>query len=159
MDRWRCRLFTAACDGGDLRLLTLPGRPSHYCWRDDRTILVTVVDPATGRCDYRLVEDGAGDRGPFWSHLPCVDGHPSFASNGQSLITDTYANVYNEQELLLFREDGIGRALGAFPPEWPYHGERRCDLHPRWDGAGRHVVFDSAHDGGRALYVMPVDPD
>lgn len=153
VERWRCRLFTANCDGTELRLLDLPGRPSHYAWRDDQHLLVTVVDLSSGRSDYRLVHDGKGDQGLFWPHLPHVDGHPSFSPDGRWLITDTYANAYNEQELLLCREDGVIQTLGAFPPEWPYYGERRCDLHPRWDASGHRVVFDSAHDGGRALYV------
>ena len=151
---WRGRMLTAGCDGTDLRLIAGKGRPSHYCWRDAHHLVVTLVDPASGRASYRLIADGRGDRGVLWPHLPAVDGHPSLSADGARLLTDTYPDRYNEQRLLIVEKSGATHELGRFRPALDASGARRCDLHPRWAADERMVIFDSTHDRGRAVYVM-----
>ena len=87
-------------------------------------------------------------------HLPNFDGHQSFSPAGNWLLTDSYPDRYFEQSLLLFSEDGKKRVLGRYRPEGSYFDDLRCDLHPRWDYTGDSVIFDSAHNGGRAMYQI-----
>ncbi len=37
-----------------------------------------------------------------------------------------------------------------------YQGEWRCDTHPRASRDGRLVCIDSAHSGGRQLYLIDI---
>jgi hypothetical protein len=46
--------------------------------------------------------------------------------------------------------------LGAFRAPPGYEGEWRCDLHPRSSPAGRLVTVDSAHKGGRQVYLLDI---
>ena len=62
-----------------------------------------------------------------------------------------------EQQVLLFDARGTCHSLGRFRPSDRYYTELRCDLHPRWDMHGRNVIFDSAHDRGRAIYLANVN--
>jgi hypothetical protein len=47
-------------------------------------------------------------------------------------------------------------SLGDFFAPPAYTGEFRCDTHPCASRDGRQVVVDSAHEGGRHLYLIEV---
>ena len=47
-------------------------------------------------------------------------------------------------------------AAGGFHAPEAYRDESRCDLHPRSDPSGRLVTIDSAHAGGRQLYLLDI---
>lgn len=155
---WSARALTANCDGSGLFALTQNGRPSHYAWRNDHEILLTIVleDSTT---EYRVFEDRHGAGTPLPITLPKFDGHPSFSPDGHFLLTDSYPDDYGEQCVLLYSlDDGICHELGRFLSKSLYTGDVRCDLHPRWDHTGQNVVIDSAHHHGRAIYILRV-PD
>ena len=46
--------------------------------------------------------------------------------------------------------------LGSFHSPEEYTGEWRCDLHPRSSPDGRLVSIDSAHRGGRQIYLLDI---
>jgi len=152
------RLFCAAADGSDLRLLLDHRMVSHYAWRDDNSLLVWarapehgdryyVIDVTTGRRDVC----GAGTLDRFG------DGHPSFSPDGRWIVTDSYPDRARMRHLLLCRLEG-GEVIeaGAFHSPWRYDGAVRCDLHPRWSPDGRSISIDSAHEGVRRTYAVDV---
>lgn len=152
------RLYCAGSDGSNLRLLLDHRMVSHYAWRDDDTLIVWA----------RTVEDG--DRYYLLDVLTGVtqvccagtldrfgDGHPSFSRDGHWLVTDTYPDRARMRRLLLCRPaGGTVIEVGRFFSPWRYDGDRRCDLHPRWDASGRAVSIDSAHEGVRSTFIIDV---
>lgn len=148
------RVFTAATDGSDLRLLSAHGA-SHWTWRDTEHVLVW----AEGA--YRLYrDDGRGEPiETVWEH---ANGHQTYVpgTDNEWLLTDTYPQgEQSRQELCLYhipsRKKVVLASLDA-PPE--FRGEWRCDLHPRLNRKAAIVVVDSAHGGnGRQLYLFEIE--
>ena len=112
---------------------------------------------------------------------PMVNG-----SNRDYLVTDTYPNTDGIRDLMIYRLStherfDLGRykmldqqpdmsALEAArfgfdpyvlkrfePAEFAFtRSGLHCDLHPRWLGDYRKVVFDSIHEGHRQVYITDV---
>lgn len=147
------RVFTAAGDGSDLRLLSAHGA-SHWTWRDDEHVLIW----AEGA--YRLYrDDGSGEPvQQVWEH---PNGHQTFVpgTDGEWLLTDTYpAGDPPRQELCLYHIPSRGKiVLAALDAPPAYRGEWRCDLHPRLNRQATKVVVDSPHAGnGRQMYMFDI---
>jgi len=88
------RMFTAAADGSDLRLVNL--NSSHYTWRDSSTILVWVGA-------YLLVRDDASLSSTVLWRAP--NGHQSYipGTNLEWIVTDTYPmGTPRQQHLYLY---------------------------------------------------------
>ncbi|KAG2426211.1 hypothetical protein HXX76_013192 [Chlamydomonas incerta] len=85
------------------------------------------------------------------------DGHASYGPGAglRFVLSDTYPHKSGRT---LFITDTLANAselLGRFDRfnEGSAVGDHRVDLHPRWDRTGRHVCFDSTHEGSRQVYV------
>jgi hypothetical protein len=147
---FRTRMFTAAANGSDLRLVTDKPGVSHYVWRDPEHIMIH-------RGAYRLYpDDGSGDEELVWE---APNGHESYLPDTDWLLTDTYPMGADREQHLYLLHIPTKRVvpLGHFhsPPE--YAGEWRCDLHPRVASDGTRVVIDSTHGGeGRQLYLIDI---
>ena len=46
--------------------------------------------------------------------------------------------------------------IGKFITSTEVSGDRRCDLHPRWNYTGNRICFDSTFTGTRQLHVVNV---
>lgn len=148
------RVFSAAGDGSDLRLLSAHSA-SHWTWRDAEHVLIW----AEGA--YRLYrDDGSGEPiKTLWEH---PNGHQSYVpeTNNEWLLTDTYpCGDTPKQELCLYhipsRRKKVVASLDA-PKD--YRGEWRCDLHPRLSRDATKVIVDSPHGGnGRQMYLFDIE--
>lgn len=162
LHRWRgdkegrsfaTRLFTAAADGSDLYVTDPHGKTSHFIWRDPQHILAWAWHPSKGDKFY-LYKDKTDEVQAIGEDVMTVNGHCTYL-NKQWILNDTYPDKQRNQNVFLYnvatREK---RPLGSFhaPPE--YTGEWRCDTHPRSSPDGTKVVIDSAHNGGRQLYLI-----
>lgn len=116
-------------DGSPRIILNDFQRASHYAWRDQDHLLLTVV--SGGCCEYRLYDLEAGTYVLF-SHL-AGDGHPSYIGNGL-FITDTYPDHLGMQHLLLCSERAVLFELASVFHDPGHVDEFRCDLHPRVTG-------------------------
>ncbi len=159
-DRWvggvtgqPTRVFTAAGDGSDLRLLSARGA-SHWAWRDPDHVLFW------GLGGYKIFkDDGSGEpKETLWT---APNGHESYipGTNRQWLLSDTYPEGDQRLQVLYLFHLPTGRAfiLGRFHSPKQYTGEWRCDLHPRISRDGRYVVIDSPHGGnGRQEYLFDI---
>jgi hypothetical protein len=158
-DRQPTRVFTAAADGSDLRLLSAHGA-SHWTWRDPEHVLIW------GEGAYRLYRDnGSGEPvATVWEH---PNGHQSYipGTDNEWLLTDTYpAGTPERQELCLYhiptRRKVLLAQLEARPKEvgCQWRGEWRCDLHPRLNRRATQVVVDSEHTAaGRQMYLFDIE--
>ena len=155
-ERQHNRLITCDRDGPNLYVLENKGPVSHYSWKSDTELLVTVCRKNKGT-HYVSYRDLSDERTVIGRDLLFKDGHPSYSPDGSLLLTDTYPDKYREQHVLLYTSGGKLVELTRFFSPVPFRGEVRCDLHPRWDRTGQNVCVDSAHDGRRALYVIGLE--
>jgi dipeptidyl aminopeptidase/acylaminoacyl peptidase len=150
------RLLVGDRSDGSCQVLEDRGEVSHYAWKNDGELLAT-FNYANKRARYQLYASAPRQYSTIQDTVLVRDGHPSYSPDGSMLLTDTYADKNGEQHLLLIDHEGrvieLGRYASPIMIRLRHSGEARCDLHPRWDRQGRFVCFDSAHGGGRAIYV------
>lgn len=150
------RMFTADADGRNLHVVDGFGGGSHFIWRDERHILAWATRPPLGGRFY-LYEDQSDRVEPVGAEVMTANGHCSYLPGNRWILNDTYPDRERMQHLYLF-DTLTGRRvpLASFysPPQ--YAGEWRCDLHPRFSPDGRLVTVDSAHQGGRQIYLLDI---
>ena len=164
LHRWRfgdgpfhTRMLTAALDGTDVRVVDDYGKTSHFIWRDPAHILAWSWHPSAESAFY-LYGDGDGQVQPVGQGAMRVNGHCTYLPGGRWVLNDTYPlGEARTQELYLYDVASDRRAeLGALTAPAEYTDEWRCDLHPRANRAGTQVMVDSAHAGGRQMYLLDV---
>lgn len=168
LHRWRgekegkgfaTRLFTASTtDGNDLYPTDPYGKTSHFVWRDPKHILAWAWHPSLGDKFY-LYEDKTTNVQPVGPDLMTVNGHCTYLNreNNRWILNDTYPDKQRNQNVYLYdTQTGKRRELGSFHSPEQYTGEWRCDTHPRSSADGRKVVIDSAHNGGRQMYLLEI---
>ena len=150
------RLITCNMDGTELYVLINEEFLSHYTWKSPDEILCFSEHAVSGM-KYHLYKDKTSQKKVVGENYLQKDGHPTYSPNGQFLLTDSYPDKYSDRHLLLFdyHSDKLIDLGGFFSP-YNFIGEVRCDLHPRWSASGRYVVFDSAHEKKRSIYLMDI---
>ncbi len=165
LHRWRgdkegrsfsTRLFTASAEGKDLYITDPYGKTSHFVWRDPRHILAWAWHPSKGEKFY-LYKDRTDQVEAVGPEVMTVNGHCTYLNrdNNRWILNDTYPDKQRNQNVFLYdTATGTRRELGSFPAPPAYTGEWRCDTHPRSSPDGRKAVIDSAHNGGRQMYLI-----
>ena len=153
---FRTRMFTAAADGTDLRIVDDYGHTSHFIWRGPEHILAWAYHPSHGNAFYLYHDGPPAEPEVVGVGIMFSNGHCSYLPGNEWILNDTYPDEDRSQEVYLYHPgDHEKTVLGHFhaPPE--YQGEWRCDTHPRFSPDSRSVVIDSAHGGnGRQLYLI-----
>ena len=98
MHRWigpngeQTRMFTAAMDGSDLRLIDGNGYTSHFIWRDSTHILAHSIQAKFGHHkQFYLFEDAPnGEIEVVGKNAMTVDGHVTYLPNKDWIVCDTY---------------------------------------------------------------------
>lgn len=148
------RLLSCDIDGENLCLLNGDEMTSHCCWLNDTEILAF--------CSYKNISTGyfkfldLSEKVENYSeYLPEVDGHPSISPNKKWILTDCYPgrNRFSSLFLMNVKSKKLYK-LGDFYQPVEYMGEKRIDLHPKWNTKGDSVYFESGHDGKRKLYKI-----
>jgi hypothetical protein len=151
----RTHLVQARADGSDLRYKIQEYEPSHYAWKTDGSLLLTVktskhsirygILSACGK-QFNLIEDKA----------LYEDGHPSFL-NHECLLSDTYPSKLGHQKLFLYDIKTARRTdMASFYLPPAFAGEKRCDLHPRLSHDKKLVCVDVIKDKRRCMAIIPV---
>jgi len=163
LHRWRgdgdstfqTRMFTANRDGRDLFVLDPHGRTSHFIWRDRTHVLAWAWVPTRKEDRFYLYTDRTPDVEPVGPDVMTVNGHCTYLPGGKFILNDTYPDANRNQNVYLY-EIATGRRvpLASLPAPKEYQGEWRCDTHPRYSPDGSKVVVDSAHAGGRQMYLI-----
>ncbi|HHV97943.1 MAG TPA: hypothetical protein GXX37_16035 [Clostridiaceae bacterium] len=148
------RLCTADINGENIFVSDILDG-SHFIWYDNNHILIWargykgnayyIIEDITD--DIKIIGEGVLDR----------NGHCTVSPDGRWILTDEYPDAKGMRPLILFDiENNIRYDIGYFysPPE--FHGELRCDLHPRWNRAGNKVCIDSVHSGERQMYILDI---
>ena len=85
-----------------------------------------------------------------------IDGHPSFTSDGNYMITDSYPDEEQYQRLMVYDfEKGHEILLGRF---FAYYkgNPASCDLHPKLSRDGRFVAVDTAYSGLHNMVLFEI---
>jgi hypothetical protein len=136
-----------------LKVLEPNMKVSHYVWEDNGHIIATSYDKQMNCAYYRYSMDGKKE--PIMPDILCLDGHPSMCKNNL-ILTDTYPNrKTGYQQLYLFDEkrQEIMDLVKIFSSP-KLNGEKRTDLHPRFNVNKDKIAFDANIDGFRKLYYF-----
>ena len=147
-------------DGSALRMSwrsITPAGMSHVIWRDPETILAWSWQPSNEGAFY-VYQDRTDRVEVIGKHAMTLNGHCTYLSDPDWILNDTYPREGTRtQELYLYHvPTGTRVELGGFHAPEAYRDESRCDLHPRSGPGGRLVTIDSAHAGGRQLYLLDI---
>ncbi len=150
------RMFTADRDGKDLYVLDPYGATSHFIWRDPKHVLAWAWHPSKKERFY-LYEDQTGKVEVTGENVMTVNGHCTYLPGNRFVLNDTYPDKDRNQNVYLFEvATGQRLPLGSFHSDPQYTGEWRCDTHPRFSPDGKKVCIDSAHAGGRQMYLIDI---
>lgn len=165
LHRWRgdkegtsfsTRMFTATANGKDLFVLDPAGKTSHFIWKDPRNVLAWAWHKSHGEKFY-LFRDKTEEVEVVAPEPMPVNGHCTYLPGNRWILNDTYPDKQRLQHVYLFdTKSGTRHALGDFLSPAAYTGEWRCDTHPRFSPDGKKVVIDSAHAGGRQMYLLDI---
>lgn len=151
----KTRLYVAEAISGNIVLLEEEYVVSHYCWKDNRNLIVTCID--NGRQFYVHINVETLEREVFFDSLLTEDGHPSFLDNSNDLISDTYPDRNCMQSL--FKLTGSDESAKIENIAQLYHNpfikdEKRCDLHPRISSSNKYICVDSILLNGKRSCVL-----
>lgn len=150
------RLITADINGSDLYVLADEDMVSHCAWKNSFEIIAWARKRSLGDRFY-LFKDKTENFEIIGQNVLLEDGHPQFSPDGKWLLTDTYPDKARMASLILYQIQTRKKfVLGTFFSPMCYHGENRCDLHPRWNPDRRGITFDSVHTGIRKMYEMDI---
>lgn len=140
---------------GRLQRLGLPDGLMRLARRVSRRFPTGPVREQVMGDRFRVIDLAAGTVEVFRGAVG-RDGHPATCPGCEVVLLDTYPDEENRQRLYLVDPASEQRMeLGRWAaPQGA--GVDRCDLHPRWDRAGQHVCFDSAHTGQRCVYTADI---
>jgi len=168
LHRWRgpddktfsTRMFTASSTGKDLYVLDPHGRTFHFIWRDSTHVLAWAWHPSLAKERFYLYTDQTSDAVPIGPDVMTVNGHCTYLPGGRYILNDTYPGEKRNQNVYLYEiSSGKSIPLGSYPAPPEYTGEWRCDTHPRSSPTGRKICIDSAHHGGRQMYLIELNPE
>ena len=134
------------------------GHVSHYCWKDNDTLLIYATD-TNKRKGYMEVNIRTMTT-HLYEGLPTEDGHPSYSKDSHWILTDTYPSWKRYQYLFLF--DTRKKELKLLDKLWSpfrYFNDERCDLHPRWSLDGNYICVDNTQNGYRTIKVYKIKLD
>lgn len=140
-------------DTKETKLLEGKDKVSHYVWIDDDNIICTAADE-NKNWHYYHYNVPSFSKTLMNPEVLNKDGHPSLFSDGK-IITDTYPNVKGYQCLYLANKD-----IGGYEPlveiysNCKIEGEKRTDLHPRYNPSKGVISFDSNHNKYRTMMIL-----
>jgi hypothetical protein len=153
------RALTMNMDGSNVHVMDPHGGTSHFVWRDPQHVFAWAWHPSHGEKFY-LYKDRSDVVEVIGPEEMTSNGHNTYlpGTNNEWVLNDTYPQgIRRLQNPYLYHIPSRRRVpLGHFPSPKAYTGEVRCDNHPCASRSGKKVVFDSAHEGGRQLYLVDV---
>lgn len=166
LHRWRApadksfctRALTMDFDGRNVFVLDPWGETSHFVWRDPRHVFAWAWHPSH-KDRFYVFEDRTENVTVVGADVMTENGHNTYVpdTNGQWVLNDTYPDAGTLQHLYLYHVPTNRKVpIEDFPSPPAYRGEWRCDLHPCASRTGTKVVFDSAHRGGRQVYIADI---
>lgn len=153
------RAFTCDRDGKNLFCIDPWGKTSHFIWRDPEHVMAWAWHPSLSAEKFYLYKDRTTEVQAVGPDDMVVNGHNTYlpGTKNQWVLNDTYPDARRYQHPYLYHIPTARKIpIGHFFSPPTYLGEWRCDHHPRASRDGKLVCIDSAHSGGRQMYVLDV---
>ena len=140
-------------DLGIIIPLEIKEKVSHYVWVDDDNIICTsYINPNT--CRYYIYNISHKTKNVFCPQSLLEDGHPSVDSI-QTILTDTYPDKNGFQHLYLVdSQKDIKQDICMVYMKPSETGEKRTDLHPRFNINHTKICIDTNRNGHRELMII-----
>ncbi len=150
---WKNRMIFMDAEGNIIKIITDFDRASHYEWKNENNILVSVV--IKNKIEYRLYDYRTGRYELVDGIL--TDGHPTYL-NSRFFITDTYPNRCAMQSVYICdSHEHTYKNIFSIYHSTKKHGVQRCDLHPR---VVRNLVnIDTVIGEHRSQYLFDLNED
>ena len=154
---WQTRMLTANADGTDIDVIADTQMVSHFIWKNPKQILAWSREAELGD-HFFLYTDQSDVNTAIGVGVLKVDGHCTYSPDDEWVCTDTYPGKDNLHHLYLYHpQKGAHIELGRYYQPANVRGKpNRCDLHPGWSRAGKHLCIDSMMSGKRQLYLADV---
>ena len=134
-------------------VLEKDGKVSHYVWINDNQILCTVYD-RIGNCRYVIYDTITGGKTSLNEDFLRRDGHPSMITSS-TFLTDTYPNKNGFQDLFVADVDShSSNILLRIYSNCMRDGEKRTDLHPRFNNDKSLICIDTNINKHRAIMII-----
>ena len=150
--RWNGRLYVANLDGSDLHCLEDGFIPSHYCWGGSDKLLITSVGFSGAPSYYYQYDLTAQTKTKLENPHLVQDGHPTFLSDDNNFLTDTYPLSGSMQRLFLSNQADTPICQIYSDPR--LFEEKRCDLHPRLTPNDDIITIDSTFRDGKRCVIL-----
>lgn len=143
---WHVRLCVSDMKGNEVRVLEEKHTISHYTWKNDSTLLTTCINRQGKDSCYAEYNTETGKRTLIGGDELILDGHPTFFSDNQSFISDTYPKKDCLQTVFIYdmRNNEYKKLVDVYHTPRLYE-EKRCDLHPRLAQDNRFFSIDSVY--------------
>lgn len=126
---------------------------SHYVWLDNNEILCTSYMSPT-ECRYYIYNIKKRSKTDFCPQSLKEDGHPS-VYNEDKILTDTYPDKNGYQYIYLVdKKKDTKQTLIKIYSKPVVEGEKRTDLHPRFNINKSYISFDSNKGDFREFYIL-----
>lgn len=149
------RMVTLHIPTGRLHQFPTDGMVSHFTWKDDAHVLAWArLHGRASDCQV-VFTDQTDDYEIIGEDVFLSDGHPSYAPDGHTILTDSYPNRNRMTSMYLYDLQAKRRIdLATLYHPFRYSGDVRVDLHPRWNRSGTRISFDAVVDGVRSLCTL-----
>lgn len=150
---WKNRMVFVDQLGKLIRIISDFDRASHYDWKDENSILVSIY--VNGKVEYRLYDYRTGKYDLLDGMK--TDGHPTYVDK-RFFITDTYPNRCAMQSIYMCdSKEHTYKNLFSVYHQPCKTGDERCDLHPRI--SGNIINIDSVKENFRSQFLMKYNID
>ena len=149
------RLFRFEIDTMKLDLL-IDETVSHYTWMNHNNLLLTVL--SEGNIQYKLYDIDGKFESALFKNILTKDGHPSFSSNENFFITDTYPDLLGYRKISqYFIKEKKTKTLGRFFSLRGISKTEKIDLHPRLNSHDNMICIDVADRGKREMALLKLN--
>ena len=152
------RMFTADADGKNLRVIDPYNYTSHFIWdTESKNVVAWTRIPGKGDGFFVIEDSPTENIRQIGKGVMLVNGHNTFL-NSEWIVNDTYPDKNRHQTVYLYNVKTGKRydIAKLYEPREGFRGEFRCDTHPRHTPDGKKIIVDSAHDGGRQIYMFDI---
>lgn len=140
----------------ETKLLENQEKVSHYVWQDDDNIICTAVD-SEYNWHYYDYQVSTGKKTLLNPLILNIDGHPSLFDK-QIILTDTYPDLMGFQRLYMANTVSGGyKKIVEIYSNCKIEGEKRTDLHPRFNVKKNKISFDANVGKYRSLYFINIE--
>ena len=145
---WKNELCVINIDGTNLKILENEYRVSHYDWKDNMELLITVIEKPGEKEFYCYYNVETGEKVRIENKNLKQDRHPVHAKNSKIFYSDTYPDENCMQQLFEYdTERNEYTLLVSVFSNLRLNDEKRCDLHPKLVKDANQILIDTTYKG------------